>query len=121
VSERPKVQTTFSLVSASLIGEKIKIRVKNDSEQAKTCYVRPLFEESDAYDFKPVTVEAQGEGHLEFDAPSEWTDTPGARFVFVEITLTQPPDSGSGRAFAPKELSTSRLVVQPEARPKGKY
>jgi hypothetical protein len=109
----PKQQTTFKAMGVTLTDKgKVRVTVRNVSKAGAVCYVRPLFEEFDAPEFKKVPETASGkEAHVDFEAPVEW-HSDKLRSVTVEITLTKPPDS-SDEPFQPKEFSSQSLAFRP--------
>jgi hypothetical protein len=121
-----KPQSQFNATLVQLFGTpaRIKVTVKNSGKSSATCRVRPLFDEVDPIKFEPVTnaagsvqIKSEETGFAVFDIPKEWGKNPGARFVSVEITLTDAPTGVRvDETFIeePKDSTTETLFLRQE-------
>lgn len=115
----PEQQDKFEATGVELddAATTISIAVKNKSEKEATCWVRPLFQDSDPPDFVKVEdVKPGATGYAKCPAPSAWKKAPGARFIRVEITVIGPGKAGT-RSPGPTDSSTVpfRLTVKVKA------
>jgi hypothetical protein len=103
-------QRTFEATGLRVVGNQLRVEVKNNSDAAATCYVRLRPVGFDMTAFVTVANVAPNQTRTaDFAQPARWAAPAN---VGVEITLLEPPP---GKSFVPLDSTTTPFTV---AKPK---